>query len=302
MQSAAYSAPWATGLSALRYGESLYARVFPDDSRPSDGLSARVHQYLWTRIVNRELLPGARFYEADIATQTGVSRVPVREAIARLSDDGLLVRAGRGIQLRQFEEGDVVSLYNFRGVLECHAALIAAETLQPDALASALARQRALATQMRAPDPHYVVSYLVDDLALHAMLVGACANQHLTGALHRIRGMLSLFQTDGMLREEDVQSSLTEHVVILEALARHDGPGAADAVRAHIANARDRIVRAMNIPRTFYCGETGQIRSHSSNKAVVTTPPGASLRRFDPVRGARLPPAVSRTATTTHDA
>lgn len=293
-KTASYSAPWATGLGALGYAQALYDRVFPEASRPRDRLGAHVHQHLWTRIVNRELLPGARFYEADIAAQTGVSRVPVREAVARLSDDGLLVRVGRGIQVRRFEAADVTALYNFRSVLESHAATIAVATLKEDVIAAALDRQHALDSQLAAPNPTYVVDYLVADLDLHGMIVGACGNQYLSDALHRLRGLLSLFQTDGMLREEDVRGSVTEHVHILKALAAHDGPGSAEAVRLHITNTRDRLIRALSSRSTGHRrpGKTAHAPVPVAEPAEGTKPTGR-LHRASPLAGGRPPPQIA---------
>lgn len=80
------------------------------------------------RIISGKLAGGQRLYEVALAEDLQVSRTPVREAMSRLAEEGLLERgAGGGFMVRSFSLEDVVDAIEIRGVLEGTAARLAAE-------------------------------------------------------------------------------------------------------------------------------------------------------------------------------
>jgi GntR family transcriptional regulator of vanillate catabolism len=88
----------------------------------------RVAIELRKRILSGEFQGGARLLEVELAEEMDVSRTPVREAMSRLAEEGLLDRArGGGFVVRAFGLSDVVDAIELRGVLEGTAARLAAE-------------------------------------------------------------------------------------------------------------------------------------------------------------------------------
>ncbi len=80
------------------------------------------------RIISGQIAGGQRLYEVALAEELQVSRTPVREAMSRLAEEGLLERAsGGGFLVRSFSLRDVVDAIEIRGVLEGTAARLAAE-------------------------------------------------------------------------------------------------------------------------------------------------------------------------------
>lgn len=80
------------------------------------------------RILNGTLSGGTRLFEVALAEDLEISRTPVREAMSRLAEEGLLERApGGGFAVRSFAYSDVVDTIELRGVLEGTAARLAAE-------------------------------------------------------------------------------------------------------------------------------------------------------------------------------
>ena len=74
------------------------------------------------------LAPGLRLTETDLAARFGVSRTPVRQAIARLEAEGLLTHAPRrGLTVTRPDHAQVVELYVMREILEGAAARLAAQ-------------------------------------------------------------------------------------------------------------------------------------------------------------------------------
>lgn len=80
------------------------------------------------KILNGEIVGGTRLFEVPLAEQLQVSRTPVREAMSRLAEEGLLERARNGgFVVRSFGYDDVIDAIELRGVLEGTAARLAAE-------------------------------------------------------------------------------------------------------------------------------------------------------------------------------
>lgn len=134
------------------YASTTDSAVAPKDSvrairsleRP-DSLSARIHADLRSRLQRGLVGPHERLVDVDIARAYGTSRMPAREALLRLVNEGYLVRTTRGFVVPALETDDVRHLFEVRGMLEPEAAASAAANLRaPDlaALGAALARAR----------------------------------------------------------------------------------------------------------------------------------------------------------------
>ncbi|WP_265515746.1 GntR family transcriptional regulator [Nitratireductor luteus] len=90
--------------------------------------AARAMIELRQRIFDGSLAGGTRLFEVPLAEELGISRTPVREAMSRLAEEGLLDRArGGGFVVRSFRYKDVVDAIELRGVLEGTAVRLAAE-------------------------------------------------------------------------------------------------------------------------------------------------------------------------------
>lgn len=89
------------------------------------------------KIINGDFPGGTRLFEVPLAEELSISRTPVREAMSRLAEEGLLDRAkGGGFIVRTFGLVDVVDAIELRGVLEGTAARLAAERgVEPEAMA-----------------------------------------------------------------------------------------------------------------------------------------------------------------------
>jgi len=118
-------------------------------------LSERTYLALRDRLLSGRWPSGQSMQEATLAAQLGVSRTPVREALARLASEGLLMPAGRSFMLPTLSHADIEDIYELRLLLEPVAArhvakrIGAREQLQPlyQQLAAMLAAHAAADTQ-----------------------------------------------------------------------------------------------------------------------------------------------------------
>ncbi|MCU1480458.1 MAG: hypothetical protein JWQ19_1244 [Subtercola sp.] len=99
------------------------------EPRRSDNNSAEgtLYDRLRAQIIGGIITPGTQLVEGVLATEYGVSRSPVREALSKLTYDGLLERHGRAMRVRVLKAEDVLELYEVRIALERAAARAAAE-------------------------------------------------------------------------------------------------------------------------------------------------------------------------------
>jgi GntR family transcriptional regulator, vanillate catabolism transcriptional regulator len=162
-------------------------------SGKADGTSQSTRALLRLRelILNGEFQAGARMSELPLVERLGVSRTPLRLALATLEHEGLLeLVPGGGYAVREFTHGDVADAIELRGVLEGTAARMAAER---GVSRRDIAAMRALIDEMEqhvhATDYDSFVAYMDLNESFHALLVKAAASSTLQRA---VDGMVAL--------------------------------------------------------------------------------------------------------------
>ena len=188
-------------------------------------------------ILDGVLAPSVWLREDEIAQALAVSRTPVREALRRLSDEGLAVKtAHQGTVVAPMSLEDVLALYVVRENLEGLAARLAASR-QPAGLVE---RLTALNEQMRtALEAHDVPTLARVNLEFHRALREASSNPYLGRFLlqveHAVRRLsATTFQAPG--RAEEV---LREHQDIIDAISSQDAEAAERTAKAHMHRARE---------------------------------------------------------------
>src|SRR5215217_3609516 len=199
-----------------------------------NGLSTgdQVYATLRVAIVNAELEPGRRLSENELADLLGVSRTPVREALARLRDERLVAivpQLGTFVTLISFAAVEDAAFV--REALECAAIRRATEHITDAGLAELQAN---LAAQDRAEDQGDAEAFDALDEALHRLLAQLSGHEiawylarRANGHLDRIRG-LSLPEP-GYLGE-----MVAEHRGLVAAIAAADADRAETAMRHHL--------------------------------------------------------------------
>src|SRR5690606_41210103 len=113
-----------------RTARQVEAHDVEETGRTTHTLAALME--LRKRILNGDFPGGTRLFEVPLAETLQISRTPIREAMSRLAEEGLLDRlANGGFVVRSFTFADVVDAIELRGVLEGTAARLAAERGAP---------------------------------------------------------------------------------------------------------------------------------------------------------------------------
>jgi DNA-binding GntR family transcriptional regulator len=186
-------------------------------------------------IVNGPLEPGENIRDVDVASMLGVSRTPVREALIRLSQEGLVdIARGRSTRVADLQFGRAVHLYDLGGVLDAYAAEAAAAVLDDDALAS----MRAMLDEMADADVARVQHL---DEQFHDVYYLAAGNPVLLSYLEQVKVELRRIERAAFRDEQIRKEAFEEHTRILTALEARDPQGARDAALENWRNSWARI-------------------------------------------------------------
>lgn len=203
-------------------------------------LNQRVYQELRQLVITGGIAPGTQLEEQSLAIDMGVSRTPMREAIAQLVTDGLVEnRPYRGNFVRSFTVEQVRDLYVVRQALEGCAVRLAVPRLTESRVA---ALRDILADVQLALEAGELTWYGTADRRFHNMLISYSENQTLIGCLERLELQIQIVRTMANDDPEVVRRTALERPHILAALEARDAELAARLMEEHIAGVGRAVV------------------------------------------------------------
>lgn len=229
--------------ASLRLGDTLHSLQETERAETFPNLADTLYNRLWKRIVNLEFAPGARLSDETLAKELGVSRTPIREALYRLSQVGLVqVNARRGFFVATLARADVIELFDLRIALEVFVAKAATERLGSADLAPLRERQVTAVERAMSIEPADVEEFVRSDLLLHDLLAAKAGNNRVRQAITDVKGQLSLVQIRLAQIPEHKLRAIEEHTVIIDALESGNGGAVADAMESHLAGVKSRVL------------------------------------------------------------
>jgi len=209
-------------------------------------LGDRVYATLREYLRAGRIPTGRPLQEAALAAQLGVSRTPVREALARLASDGLVVAEGRSFMVPALNVSDLEDIYALRFLLEPEALrLVAASRPERKALAPLRAAMEQMVTAHEAGDG---TAFMDANYRYRDAWTALVPNQRLVRAIRlyadHVRYLRAFTLDDASVRAI-VLRGLKQLTLTL---AAGDGEATAKAMRAHLENAR-RILLDMTEQR-----------------------------------------------------
>lgn len=196
-------------------------------------LADTVYERLRAAIENLELPPSTHLQEVELASQYGVSRTPIREALRRLAVEGFVeLSHGRGATVAQGNLRDILDAYEVRKLLEPYAAAQAARLGGDDPRLERL--QRELAGLAGPPATEQDVRERERlDRELHGLIAELTGNQLLARIIRDLHSRVQrvYVQLGSGGRFERIQE---EHLKVIAAIRSGDADGAAAAMAAHL--------------------------------------------------------------------
>jgi DNA-binding GntR family transcriptional regulator len=209
-------------------------------------LSQRVTQAIRDRILNWEYPPGQHLGERVLCDEFGASRVPVREALNVLVEQGLVERVpNQGCYVRQPDLQGVHQLYDLRLALELYVVEALA---RGDTPRDVLDRERARWRPLLDPEAAAPVSrdeLIAADEAFHTGLARALGNAYICEALLDLYERLRFVRQSVPTTPQRVQATADEHLKILDAIESRDVEGARQALMRNINEARNKVESAL---------------------------------------------------------
>jgi DNA-binding GntR family transcriptional regulator len=198
-----------------------------------------VSDELRSAILYGSLAPGDQLGEADLAARLGVSRGPLREAMQRLVQEGLLhSEPHRGLFVITLDQSDVEDVYRARLAIERAACQLIMERNRGEAVAQLGEALQALIDAARDRDP---VAMSDADQAFHEMLVSAAGSPRLARMAHTLlvetRMCLNALQ-DTYPEPADL---VDEHRKLVDAISDGDEPRLLRLIEEHMLESIDRL-------------------------------------------------------------
>jgi len=193
-----------------------------------------VYESLRDAVSDGRIAVGERVREEEIARNLGVSRTPVREALQRLHQRGLLVFGnGRGLVVAELSQHQVLQLYAMREILEGSAARFAAQHANATDVSILYRLQKDLAEAK--PDALLLVTL---NRRFHQAIYEAAHNQYLMQTLNMLHDSLALLHNATFRVPSRRSESDEEHRRIVAAIEKRDPDAAEEAAREHIRQAQ----------------------------------------------------------------
>jgi DNA-binding GntR family transcriptional regulator len=213
----------------------------PPEARRLDSipLSDHVYRALRDAILEGVYEPHDHLVQIQLAKELDVSRTPVRDALQRLSQEGIIRSVGaRGYVVSSLTPRDILDVYDVRLALEVEAAIIAVDldlVTEQD-----LAEMKRL-TDVMARDETKAKSYYDLNRDFHMVLTRICPNRMIHKILEDIWALpvsMRIFRHE-MESVIDVKAMLSEHYGIIEAVSKKDTELIRQLLREHLVQARD---------------------------------------------------------------
>ncbi|PWV49243.1 GntR family transcriptional regulator [Nocardiopsis sp. L17-MgMaSL7] len=210
------------------------------------GQGELVYERLREEIVEWELAPGTHLNETRLAERLGVSRTPLREALHRLTRDGLVrISPGRGAFVTEIALRDVVHQFQMREALETHAVRLCARaerrTVFSDLEREFLGWRARFEDGTGGDDADY---YALTERLDTAVSEGA-ANPYLAESLTFVRQHLRRLRRIARRTPDRMALSAREHALICAAVGEGAEDEAARAASAHVNNSLRHILGVM---------------------------------------------------------
>lgn len=202
------------------------------------------------RIVGGDLPGGTRLYEVALAEDLEISRTPVREAMSRLAEEGLLDRApGGGFIVRSFTYRDAIDAIELRGVLEGTAARIAAEEgVSPEKISEMSGIVDEIDGCFLGRDRLDFDRYSELNAAFHDRLAELCDRPIIRRELERVKSLpfaspsaFVLGQAENAATRNTLVTAQAQHRAIVDAIAAREGARAEALAREHARIARENL-------------------------------------------------------------
>ena len=203
-----------------------------------DYLRQHAYEEIKKRILTCEFPPGAMLTEEELQNILGISRTPIREALIRIENSGLIsVKPKKGIQISRITLDSITEVFELRKLLETHAILVYGNRLSRSSLAAFLHF-----FQNFDPESDPREEFFEMDNSLHLSLINACQNKFIERSYASITEENSRFRVFSGIDSNRIVNTKTEHTDILQACLEQNWNKAEKMLSIHFDNAKSAVI------------------------------------------------------------
>ncbi len=211
----------------MTWYSSAPRRTEPAHPKPTQ---SRIYESLKNRIVRCELPPGETIYEDRVAEEFGTSRTPVREALIKLRNDGLVsILPRKGTFVSHITVQDVYEIYQIRKLVEPGVGITVKDEVEPGRL-----REFRDVFNRMSSEQELLRDWFRFDRTFHTYLVECTKNKMLLMLYERIMNHQQRISILAARQPRRLEDTANEHVAIIEALLEKDEERIREAITAHI--------------------------------------------------------------------
>ena len=205
----------------------------------------QVFTYIEDGILSGKYKSGQQLTELGLTKEIGVSRTPIRSALHRLSEEGLVeLTPNRRVVVLGVTKNDVVDTYKIRMRLEGLASRLCTELIDEEKM-SKLCEVVELSEFYIAKQNHEKIKEL--DTEFHHIIYEASDNRMLAKILGDLHKKIKVYRKASLSFGERVEKSIAEHREILEAIKKGDADEAERLTSLHIENAMTNVLASLEI-------------------------------------------------------
>lgn len=213
-----------------------------DNRSPS--LEEMVFSRLEEEILSGELTRGTALGEIALSKRLGVSRTPVRGALHRLAEEGLVeILPNRGATVIGINIDDLVDIYNIRERLEGLASALAAKRATVDEISRLTEAVELAEFYISKNDTEHIKEL---DTVFHSIIYNASGSRFLSRTLSELHRKIKSYRKRSLSVPGRLERSADEHREILEAIKRGDAEEADRLTSNHIKYALNNMILAFN--------------------------------------------------------
>jgi DNA-binding GntR family transcriptional regulator len=211
-----------------------------------ENLKEKVYSTIKKRILKFELKPGEKIFETEIANDLGVSRTPLREALNKLEQEGLIkTLPNKGYSVSKITATEIEELYEIREALEILAIRTAARNSREN---DWIRFEESLLGQTRVKDKESRKLHgqtFQEAHEFHQEIARISGNETLQQMLNTVSERINRFQWMNLLLTDRGGSSRNEHVEIVKLLKQGKVEEAVAAEQKHIRHSKDTILNLL---------------------------------------------------------
>lgn len=208
--------------------------------RQAESMNARVLDALRAAVITGELAPGTLHSVQTLATQLGVSRTPVREALIKLAQQGMVrFERNRGVRVLQTSLHDLEEVFALRLLLEVPATRRACQLIDAAGRTELRRLYRAMERAAAADDEFRLWEH---DRRFHRAMLEASGNTRLASYVDGLRDTVLRRGVSTARSSRTLDDIVREHLAVLECMETGDADGAAAAMQAHVRHTAELLI------------------------------------------------------------